>query len=533
MITKKNNVASTSSEIVEGRTPQGVSRKLGESWIMYKIRCMFATRQIESMLDSMNNNQLKRTLNGWHLTSLGIGTVIGTGIYVLPGVMAYKYTGPAVVLSFILAAISAVFCALSYAELASMIPAAGSSYTYLYATMGELVAWIVGWVMILEFLIGSASISVGWSGYLMQLVGIIRKQPGYSSPWAKSPIEWDEGSLSFVIKDGYFNFPAAAVAILCTILLIIGTKESSNFTAVVVVIKVLVIIVFIFGTIDHVNPANWSPFIPENPDGVYAHYGVAGVFKGASIAFGAFAGFEVIANTSQECINPQKHLPISLISTLLVCTILYVSVCLVMTGAVPYKKLNVSYPVSLAIEATGRTWLQVLIIVGAVFGMTTAIIGCLYSQSRIFYSMSRDGLIPKLFSKIHPKTRTPYLNSMVLGVIVVVAAGILPIDILAEISGISTLINFTFVNFTVTLLRFKRPELERGFKIPFGSILSTIGGVISFALIVTSAPQSILRVFIWVLAGILVYFVYGLHRSKLNHPEMYPDEDSKNIDILD
>ncbi|KXN69739.1 amino acid permease, partial [Conidiobolus coronatus NRRL 28638] len=444
------------------------------------------------MLATIKNNKLKRSLNVWHLIGLGVGTTIGTGIYVLPGIIAAQKAGPGVILSFIFAAIAAFFSALSYAELSSMIPVAGSSYTYLYATMGEIVAWIVGWTLVLEFLIGAAAVSVGWSGYLMSL------------------IKYSEAG-GFAVTDGYFNFPAGFIAIFCTIFLMVGTKESSNFTAIMVAFKVAVILLFVFGACDHVDPANFVPFIP-NEEGM----GIGGVFKGASMAFFAYSGFEVIANASQECINPGRNLPLSLVASLGICTVLYVSVCLVMVGVVPYQKLDVSYPVSVAIKATGRTWLDVMIILGAVLGMTTAIIGCLLSQSRIFYSMSRDGLLPRIFSKVHPKRHTPYVNNIILGLITVVAAGLLPIDVLAELSGISTLVAFFFVNLVVPILRYKRPELERGFKVPLGGyFLPIIGAIVTAVLIGTANPQTILRVFIWILVGLVIYFCYGLHYSKL------------------
>jgi APA family basic amino acid/polyamine antiporter len=515
-------------EITEGRPPMGVQRKPGESLLFYKLRCTISTTNVEYMLSTIKNNKLKRSLNVWHLIGLGVGTTIGTGIYVLPGIIAAKHAGPGVVLSFIFAAIAAFFSALSYAELSSMIPVAGSSYTYLYATMGEIVAWIVGWTLVLEFLIGAAAVSVGWSGYLLSLIKVITKNPDYTSSFATSPLSYSD-KKGFYVTDGYFNFPAAFVAIFCTIFLMVGTKESSNFTAMMVAFKVAVILLFVFGACDHVNTANFVPFIPSG-EGM----GIGGVFKGASMAFFAYSGFEVIANASQECKNPGRNLPLSLVSSLAICTILYVSVCLVMVGVVPYPDLNVSYPVSVAIKATGRTWLDVMIILGAVLGMTTAIIGCLLSQSRIFYSMSRDGLLPKIFSKVHPKRHTPYVNNIILGLITVVAAGVLPIDVLAELSGISTLVAFFFVNLVVPILRYKRPELERGFKVPLGGyFLPIIGAIVTAVLIGTADPQTILRVFIWIVLGLVIYFCYGLHYSKLNNPHRYSPEELNDADQID
>ncbi|KXN67252.1 amino acid transporter [Conidiobolus coronatus NRRL 28638] len=487
---------------------------------------MVNTIDIEQMLVDIKQEKLKRNLTLWHLIALGIGSVIGTGIFVLPGIIAANNAGPGVVLSFILAAVASFFSALSYAELASMIPVAGSSYTYLYATMGEFVAWTIAWVLVLEFLIGAAAVSVGWSGYFIQLIGLIAKNPELKSAWANAPIMWSEVDQKFLTTGGYFNFPAAIIVLLCTLILIKGTKESTTVTAIGVVLKIAVILIIIFGTVDHVNPANWKPFIPSNPDGAYAHFGGAGIMKGASIAFFAYTGFESIANASQECINPQKNIPISLIATLGICTILYVGVCLVMVGVVPYQDLDVSYPVSVTIRATGRTWLEVIVILGAVFGMITAIIASLISQSRIFYTMALDGLLPKIFAKLHPSFSTPYINLIILGIFLFIASGVLPIDILAELSSLATLITFFLVNIVVSILRYKKPNLERGFKVPLGGyFLSILGAAISLALVITSSPQTILRVFIWMCIGTVLYLLYGLQNSKLNNPEKYTIEE--------
>ncbi|KXN69738.1 amino acid transporter [Conidiobolus coronatus NRRL 28638] len=486
---------------------------------------MFSGTNVEYLAATVKSTQLKRNLGLFHLMSLGIGTAIGTGIYVLPGIIAANHAGPGVTLSFVLAGVVAFFSAMSYAELTSMFPVAGSSYTYLYATMGELVAWIIGWTLILEFLVGASAVSVGWSAYLIQLIGIIMGNRDFKTPWADSPVSWDEKNFGFVLSGGYINFPAIAIAVFCTIILVVGTRESTTFTLIFCSLKVLVIIVFIFGSVDHVNPANWSPFIPSDEG-----FGVAGVFKGASMAFFAFSGFEVIANASQEAKNPQRNMPLSLMLSLGICTALYVVVCLVMTGVVNYQNLGTSYPVSLAIKATGRTWLEVLIILGAVLGMGTSVIGGLLPQSRIFYAMSRDGLLPKIFSKVHPKTRTPYWNQIVLGIVVVIAAGILPIGFLAEIGGLSSLFAFFFINVVVAILRWRKPDLERKFKVPLGGYLFPFcGAATSIALIATSSPSAIVRIFVWMAVGIVIYILYGLQHSKLNNPHRYTEDELNAI----
>lgn len=504
------------------QTAHSEGRKNNESLIKYKIRCMLNRLDIETILMEIQNEKLTRNLSFWNVTAIGIGGVIGTGIFILPGVIAAQYAGPGVVLSFILAALASFLTALSFAELGSMIPLAGSTYSYLYSSFGELVAWTITWGLLLEAYIGNSAVLVGWSGYFMQLIGIIIKDSDFKSPWAIAPYAWNTNDQEFEATGGYFNFPAAIVSLLCTLLLIRGTKESTTVTAIAVVIKVSVIIIIIFGIIDHVNPANWTPFIPSNTDGVLGHFGFLGIFKGARIAFFAYSGFESLGTVSQECVNPQKNIPLSIITTLGVCTILYISVCLVLVGVVPYDKLNVSYPISIAVKATGRTWLEVLIILGAVIGMITTIIVGLISQSRVLYTLSSDGLLPSFFTKLHPKTNTPYISLGILGISLSIAGGLLPIEILAEFTGIISFISFFLVNLSVILLRLTHPNLKRGFKIPLGNyFIPIIGACISLAFVITGSPLTIFRISIWLIVGIVVYLIYGLQYSKLNNPNQY------------
>jgi APA family basic amino acid/polyamine antiporter len=335
----------------------------------------------------------------------------------------------------------------------------------------------------------------------------------------------------FESTGGYFNFPASIVAILCTLLLIRGTKESTIVTTIGVIIKISVILIVVFGIVDHVNPKNWTPFIPPNTDGVFGHFGALGIFKGARIAFKTYSGFELIGTMSQECINPQKNIPLSIITTLVICTILYISMCLVLVGAVPYQELGVSYPISIAVRITGRTWLEILITLGAVVGTVTTIIFGLLSQSRILYTLSNDGLLPKFFTKLHKKTNTPYISLSILGAILSVSAGLLPIEVLVEFTGILSFISFFFVNITVIILRLRYPNLERGFKIPLGNyFIPVVGAVVSLALVATGSPFTLLRLFIWLIVGILFYLVYGLQKSKLNHPSKYAVASDNGVD---
>ncbi|KXN67253.1 amino acid transporter, partial [Conidiobolus coronatus NRRL 28638] len=493
---------STSTKIVKN-----TGKEEGESIIRYKLRCMVNRLDIDQIVgESQQNEKLSRNLTFCNITAIGIGGVIGTGIFVLPGILAAQYAGPGVVLSFILAGIASFITALSFAELGSMIPVAGCTYTYLYASMGELVAWTITWGLLLESFITNSGVCVGWSGYFMQLIGIIIKDTELKSPWAIAPYSWNINEQVFEATGGYFNFPASIIVLLCTLLLIKGTKESTLVTTVAVIIKISVILIVIFGIVDHVNPANWTPFIPENTDGKFGHFGFLGILKAARIAFVTYSGFESLGTVSQECINPSRNIPLSIITTLGICGTLYISVCLVLVGVVPYTKLNVSYPISIAIRSTGRTWLEVLIIVGTVVGAITTIIFGLLAQSRILYTLSNDGLLPKFFTKLTKKTNTPFISLSVLGITLAISAGLLPLEILAEFTGIISFISFFLVNLTVVILRLTHPNLERGFKIPLGNyFIPTLGACVSLAFIATGSPMTLLRIAIWLIIGVLVY----------------------------
>ncbi len=440
---------------------------------------------------------LRRSMGALGLTAMGVGAIVGTGIFVLTGVAAAKYAGPALVLSFVLAGIVSALAALCYAELASTVPISGSAYTYAYATLGELVAWIIGWDLILEYAVGASAVAIGWSAYFTDFLkttfGIALPQSLHASP----------------AHGGFIDLPASLVVLLITALLIRGTSESNRFNQIVVAIKLLVVAFFIVAGVGRVNPANWHPFFP---------FGVNGVFTGASIIFFAYIGFDIVSTSAEECHNPKRDLPRGILGSLAICTILYIAVSAVLTGMVPYAKLNVASPVSFALIQVGMNWAASLVAVGAIAGLTTVLLALLYGQSRIFFSMSRDGLLPPAFSHVHPAFRTPYISSAIIGVVVALLAGFTPIDVVAELTNIGTLAAFVIVSIGVVILRRRQPGLERGFRvpaIPLIPILATLGCIV---LIVKLPLLTMIRFVVWMALGLAAYFAYGRKHSQNANP---------------
>src|SRR5436305_1257100 len=386
---------------------------------------------------------LKRTLGPISLTAMGIGAIVGTGIFVLTGVGAAKYAGPGLILSFIIAGIVSGLAALCYAEFASTVPLAGSAYTYSYATLGEVIAWIIGWDLILEYAVGAAAAGVGWSGYFTDLLqgsfGITLPHDLTTSPFS----------------GGIINLPAVLIILIITALLVVGTSESTKVNNVIVAVKLAVIVFFLITGFGHINPANWSPFLP---------FGNLGVLRGAGIIFFAYIGFDQISTSAEETLNPARDMPIGIIASLLVCTVLYILVTAVLTGLVSYKELDVASPVSHALIIIGMGAAGSIISVGAVCGLTTVLLILLFGQSRIIFSMARDGLLPDFFSRIHPRYRTPYLSTLLVGVVVALVAGLTPIDVVAELTNIGTLAAFVLISFAVIVLRRTQPNLRRTFR---------------------------------------------------------------------
>ncbi len=454
-------------------------------------------------------NGLKRTLTAFSITLLGVGAIVGTGIFVLTGVAAAKYAGPGLIFSFIVAGIVSGLAAICYAEFASTVPIAGSAYTYSYATLGELVAWIIGWDLILEYAVGAGAVSIGWSGYIVDLLkgafGIVLPKALTTSPFS----------------GGIVNLPAVLIILAVTALLILGTSQSTMVNNVIVFVKLAVIVFFLIVGFGHVNTANWNPFLP---------FGIGGILRGASIIFFAYIGFDQISTSAEETKNPETALPIGIFLSLLICTVLYIAVTAVLTGIVSYKKLDVASPVSHALILLGLNTAGSIISVGAVCGLTTVLIVLLYGQSRIFFSMARDGLLPGLFSRVHPRFRTPYLSSLIVGVVVAAIAGFIPIDVVAELTNIGTLSAFVLVSVAVLVLRRTQPDLKRGYRVPLVPFIPILSIIASFVLIVSLPLVTIIRFFVWLALGLVVYFLYSRRKSHLEEGYVEPENDEPAID---
>ncbi|KQC00185.1 amino acid permease [Pedobacter sp. Hv1] len=447
---------------------------------------------------------LKRTLNNKSLVALGIGAIIGAGLFSLTGIAAADHAGPAVTLSFVLAAVGCAFAGLCYAEFASMIPVAGSAYTYSYATMGEFMAWIIGWDLVLEYALGAATVGVSWSGYFNKLLhefGV--EMPLYLT---KSFAEVDGGGI---------NLPAIVIVSLLSLLLLRGTKESANLNNFLVVIKVAVVILFIALGWKFINPANHTPYIPANT-GVYGEFGISGIASGAALVFFAFIGFDAVSTAAQEAKNPQKGMPIGILGSLAVCTILYVLFAHVMTGLVPFEifKGDAS-PAATAFKVTGYGWLQMGLIIAILAGYTSVILVMLMGQSRVFYTMSKDGLLPKFFGSIHAKYRTPWKTNLFFMVFVSLFAGFVPVTDLGHMVSIGTLLAFSLVCIGVMILRKTDPNRDRPFKTPFVPFVPILGIIVCFYLMYSLPIEAWVRLAIWMALGVAIYFFYGKKNSVL------------------
>lgn len=473
---------------------------------------LFATKPVQDGDDAAHGPQLKRTLSAIDLTLLGIGCIVGTGIFVLTGTAAARYAGPALAISFALAAVPATLGALCYAEMASMIPAAGSAYAYAYATLGELLAFIIGWDLILEWLIGAAAVSIGWSSYV---TGFIHHLTGSSLPaaWCNAPLRWESGGL--VATGGVVNLPAVLIVLAITTILVFGVRTSTRLNAKIVAVKLGAIFLFIAFASAHIQPENWHPFVPPNT-GEFGAFGISGILRGATLVFFSYLGFDAVSVAAQETRNPSRDVPIGLFASLFICTILYMSVSLILTGIVPYRQLDVASPMAVGIAATGLTWLEPLIEIGAIAGLTSVILVMLFAQPRILYAMACDGLLPASFARVHPVYHTPHVITVITGLTCAVAAGLLPIQFLAELTSVGTLFAFVLVGAGVTVLRLRRPDLPRKFKVPGGPFLVPMGCVLcSVALMAVGTQQTLWRLGAWMLLGLLIYAFYGRQHSKL------------------
>ena len=464
---------------------------------------------------------LKRTLTATNLTLLGIGAIIGAGIFVLTGTAAAQHAGPAIVISFLIAGTGCAFAGLCYAEFASMIPIAGSAYTYGYATLGELLAWIIGWDLILEYLFAASTVAVGWSGYFVQFLGDL----GINLPTSLTSAPFGiEGTHTLVRTGAIVNLPAVLLVLLMTALLVLGIRESARLNNIIVFVKVTIVLLVIGFGFFYVDTANWSPFIPaaftDAATGavVPGKFGWSGIFAGAGVIFFAYIGFDAVSTAAQEAKNPQRDLPIGIMASLAVCTVLYILMALVMTGMVPYAQLDVAEPVYVALEAAGPSlaWLKYASTVGAIAGLASVVLVMLMAQPRIFYAMSRDGLLPPMFGRVHSKFKTPWLATIITGGFAALFAGLFPIGILGHLVSIGTLFAFMIVCAGILVLRYQSPELPRPFRTPLVPFVP-LGGILICGYLMYSLPADTwFRLAIWMGLGLVIYFVYGRRHSKLS-----------------
>jgi APA family basic amino acid/polyamine antiporter len=487
---------------------------------------LFARRRVADLQgEALTDQRLKRVLGPVNLTSLGIGAIIGAGIFVLTGQAAAKYAGPAIVYSFILAGLVCAFAGLCYAEFASMIPISGSAYTYGYATLGEFVAWIIGWDLILEYLFAASTVAVGWSGYVVSFLkdlGVVIPAAFTSAPYNHvTPPDaqwwnlWQLFVKGWVSTGAVLNVPAMLIVGIITILLVIGIKESANFNNIIVAIKLAVILTFIGVGVAYINKNNWHPFVP--PAIGPGEFGWSGVLRAAAVIFFAYIGFDAVSTAAQEAKNPQRDMPIGLLGSLAICTVLYITVSLVLTGIVNYTQLNVSAPIAVAISTLGPSlaWLEYLIKIGAIAGLSSVILVMLLGQPRIFYTMSKDGLLPPIFSAVHPKFRTPWLAQILTGAVAMVIAGLFPIGLLGELVSIGTLLAFAIVCAGIFVLRFTDPQIHRPFRTPAFWLIAPLG-VGSCVFLMSNLPADTwARLIVWMAIGIGIYFFYGRRHSKV------------------
>ena len=503
---------------------------------------LFATKPINELLKSSESEHgFKRALTPLNLTTLGIGAIIGAGIFVITGQAAAQYAGPAIVISFIISGIACAFAGLCYAEFASMIPIAGSAYTYAYATLGEFLAWLIGWDLIIEYLFASSAVSVGWSGYLVSFLADFNVHiPAFLSAPSGSilinvpDVGW-KPETSSLIKDlasqginadslqhitAVCNLPAMFIIAILTFSLVIGIKESAILNNILVIVKVGVIILFIITGFYCVKNANWHPFIPQNTGG-FGNFGWSGIFRAAGVIFFAYIGFDAVSTAAQEAKNPQRDMPVGILGSLGISTVLYILVAIVLVGIVSYTQLNVADPMAVGVNAMGQKmfWLRPIIKIAALAGLGSVILVHLLGQPRIFYFMAKDGLLPPIFSKVHPRFQTPFVSTMLTGFVGMIIAGILPIDVLSELVSIGTLFAFVIVCISIIVLRKTRPDIKRPFRTPWVPVVPILGAAVCLVQMVSLPVSTWWRLLIWMAIGLVIYFTYGIRKSKLRKPD--------------
>jgi APA family basic amino acid/polyamine antiporter len=493
---------------------------------------LFATKSHETLMEELrDHSRLKRVLGPVQLTSLGVGAIIGTGIFVLVGVAAHDTTGPALMLSFVAAGLTCVFAALCYAEFASMVPVAGSAYTYAYATLGELFAWIIGWDLILEYAVASSTVAHGWSHYFQDFIKFFHMQVPLH--YSNAPFDYNSASGKLVLTGTWFDLPAVVIALVITAILVKGIRESASFNAGIVILKLAIVFLVIGVGAHYVNTANWHPFAPFGLAG-FAFFGHTligqtgptgaplGMLAGAAIVFFAYIGFDSISTHAEEAKNPSRDVPIGILTSLILCTVLYIAMAAVLTGMVPYNKLNIDAPVSDAFRQVGLPWAQFLVSIGAIAGITSVLLVMMLSQARIFLAMARDGLLPpKFFAAVHEKFRTPWKSTILTGVCVAIMAAFLPLRILAELVNIGTLLAFVIVCAAVMIMRRTHPEVHRPFRAPFGPVVPILG-ILSCLILMFSLPAANwVRLAVWLVIGLIIYFAYGRKHSRVGNPQLH------------
>jgi basic amino acid/polyamine antiporter, APA family len=488
------------------------------------MKYLFTRKPLQLLIEEMEGeHRLRRVLGPVTLTSLGIGAIIGTGIFVLTGIAAHDKAGPSLMLSFVVSGVACIFAALCYAEFASMVPVAGSAYTYAYATLGELMAWIIGWDLVLEYAVVSATVAHGWSHYFQNFIGIFGLQ--LPPALARAPFDFDPVSGTFIATGSYTDMTAIIITLVITAILVKGIRESAGFNAAMVAVKLAVVLFVVVAGIFLVDPANWKPFAPFGWSGV-SFFGTTifgqtgpggaplGMLAGAAIIFFAYIGFDSVSTHSEEAKNPRRDVPIGIIASLLVCTVLYIAVSAVLTGMVRYDRLNIDAPVADAFGQAGLTWAQLIISAGAITGMTSVLLVMMLSQPRIFLAMARDGMLPpSFFGAVHPRFRTPWKSTILTGIFVAILSAFLPLRVLAELTNIGTLLAFVIVCAAVLVVRKTHPEFDRPFRAPFVPLTPVLGVMLCLMLMFSLPVENWLRLGVWLAIGIVIYFSYGRRHS--------------------